>query len=227
VMSSCIALYCGGYVAAWMAGCEIKFNGGLHGLVTWGVATLVTIYLLSSAIGGIVGGGFSAIGGVASSIGGGVKEAAAPIANAVGISPEMLQEQATAYMAPTNPDPATMNAPDAQKEVASNLATFAMGGADAPAAKERVMDIMAAQMKISRADATQKFNAAQTKARQAVDATKQKAKDAADASASAASKTAFAAFIDLLLGALAAAWGGNMAINRRRVHVAQDNRTAL
>src|SRR5712671_7283761 len=40
VVSSCIALGLGGYVAAWLAGIEIRVNGVLHGLITWGVATL-------------------------------------------------------------------------------------------------------------------------------------------------------------------------------------------
>src|ERR1700684_3654722 len=40
-ISSCIALALGGYVAAWLAGNEIRFDGALHGLVTWGIATLL------------------------------------------------------------------------------------------------------------------------------------------------------------------------------------------
>jgi hypothetical protein len=43
----------------------------------------------------------------------------------------------------------------------------------------------------------------------------QTAKDAADASAGAASKSSFAAFGDLLLGAIAAAIGGSLAVQRR------------
>ncbi len=31
--------------------------GVLHGLITWGIASLLTVYLLSSAVGGIIGGG--------------------------------------------------------------------------------------------------------------------------------------------------------------------------
>ena len=55
VISSVVALGAGGYVAAWLAGIELRFDGVLHGLVTWGIATLVTLYLLTSAIGGIIG----------------------------------------------------------------------------------------------------------------------------------------------------------------------------
>jgi hypothetical protein len=215
VISSCIALGLGGYVAAWLAGIEIRFDGVLHGLITWGIATLLTIYLLTSAVGGIIGGGFSALGGIASAAGSGVKEAAKPIAEAAGVSPELLQQQAQAYLQPTNPDPARMSPQDAQKEIASNLATYVRGGAEAPAARERIINIMAAQMQISHDEAVKRFDGAEVKFKQARDQTVQTAKDAADASAAAASKTSFAAFGNLLLGALFAAIGGSLAVQRR------------
>ncbi len=215
VVSSCIALFCGGYVAAWLAGIEIRFDGFLHGVIAWGIASLLTIYLLTSAVGGIIGGGFSALGSVTSAAGSGVKDAAQPLAQAAGVSPDMVQQQAQAYMQPTNTDPATMNAQDAQKEVARNLTTYAGGGADAPAARERVITIMAAQMHISHDDAAKRFDDAQAKLKQTKDQAVQTAKNAADASAAAASKTSFAAFGDLLLGAIAAAIGGALAVQRR------------
>jgi hypothetical protein len=215
VASSCVALGLGGYVAAWLAGVEIRFDGVLHGLITWGIATLLTFYLLTSAIGGIIGGGFSALGGIASAAGSGVKEAAKPIAQAAGVSPEMLQQQAQAYLQPTNPDPATMSPQDAQKDIASNLATYVKGGAEAPAARERIVNIMATQMQISHDEAAKRFDDAEAKLKQTRDQAVQTAKDAADASAAAASKTSFAAFGNLLLGALFAAIGGALAVQRR------------
>src|SRR5258705_2646469 len=190
VVSSCIALGLGGYVAAWLAGIEIRFDGMLHGLITWGIATLLTIYLLTSAIGGLIDGGVSALGGLASAAGSGVKEAAKPIAQAAGVSPEMLQQQAQAYLQPTNPDAAKMTPQDAQNEIASNLATYVKGGSDAPAAKERIVNIIAAQMQMSHDDALKQFDDAEAKLNQTRDKTVQTAKDAADASALAASQTA-------------------------------------
>ena len=215
ILSSCLAIGVGGFVAAWFAGVEIRFDGVLHGLVTWGIATLLTFWLLSSAIGSVIGGGFSALGSVASATGSSVSDAAKPLAQAAGVSPDMIQQQAQAYLQPTNPDPATMNPQDAQKAVATNLTTYAGGGTDAAAAKERVISIMAAQMKISHEDAAKKFDDAQAKLQQTRDKAVQTAKDAADASASAASKASFGAFIVLLLGGLAAAFGGSMAVQRR------------
>jgi hypothetical protein len=215
VISSCLALFCGGYVAAWLAGVELRFDGALHGLVTWGIATLLTIYLLTSAIGGVIGGGFSALGSVTSAAGSGVSEAAKPLAQAAGVSPDMLQQQAQAYLQPTNPDPATMSPQDAQKDVATNLATYARGGSEAPAAKDRVISVMAAQMKIRHDDAAKRFDDTQAKLQQTKDQAVQTAKNAADASAASASKASFAAFGVLLLGSIAAAIGGSIAVQRR------------
>lgn len=215
ILSNCIAIGVGGFVAGWLAGVEIRFDGALHGLVTWGIATLLTFWLLTSAIGSIIGGGFSALGSVASAAGSGVGDAAKPLAQAAGVSPDMLQQQAQAYLQPTNPDPATMNPQDAQKAIATDLATYAGGGADAAAAKERIINIMAAQMKISHDEAAKKFDEAQMKLKQSRDKAIQAAKDAADASASAASKASFGAFVVVLLGGLAAAFGGSMAVQRR------------
>jgi hypothetical protein len=215
VISSCISIGVGGFAAAWFAGVEIRFDGVLHGLVTWGIATLLTFWLLSSAIGSVIGGGFSALGSVASATGSSVSDAAKPLAQAAGVSPDMIQQQAQAYLQPANPDPATMSPQDAQKAVAADLTTYAGGGPDAAAAKERIINIMAAQMKISHDDAAKKFDDTQAKLQQTRDKAVQTAKDAADASASAASKASFGAFLVMLLGGLAAAFGGSMAVQRR------------
>ena len=220
IITSIIALAFGGYAAAWLAGIELRWDGFLHGLITWGIATLLTVWLLSSAIGGVIGGGASALGGLASAAGSGIKDAAQPVAQAAGVSPDMIQQQAQAYLKPANTDPATMSPQDAQKEVATNLVTYAKGGPDAPAAKTRIIAIMAAQQHISIDDATKQFNDAQAKLQQEKAQAVQTAKNAADATATAASHTSFAAFADLLIGAIAAAIGGSLAV-QRRLQVAQ------
>jgi hypothetical protein len=108
-----------------------------------------------------------------------------------------------------------MSPQDAQKEVAKNLVTYGRGGADAAAAKERVIAIMAAQMKISHDDAAKRFDDAQAKLQQTKDQAIQTAKNATDTAAAATSKSAFGAFLVLLLGAVAAAIGGSLAVQRR------------
>ena len=217
IVSSLIALAFGGYVAAWLAGIESRWDGMLHGLIAWGIATLLTLYLLTSAVGGILGGGFSALGSVVSAAGSGLTSAAKPLAQAAGVTPDMVQQQAQAYLQPPNPDPATMSPQDAQKAVATNLVTFAKGGPDAAAARERIVNIMAAQQKISHDQAAKQFDDAQAKLQQEKQQAIAAAKTAADASAAAASKAAFGGFIIFLIGAVAAALGGSFAVQRRAV----------
>ena len=215
IISSIIALTFGGYAAAWLAGIELRWDGFLHGLITWGIATLLTVWLLTSAIGGIIGGGASALGGLASAAGSGIKDAAQPVAQAAGVTPDMIQQQAQAYLKPANPDPATMSPQEAQKDIATNLVTYAKGGPDAAAAKTRIIAVMAAQQHISTDQASQQFDQAQAKLQQEKAQAIQTAKNAADATATAAAHTSFAAFADLLIGAIAAAVGGSMAVQRR------------
>ena len=52
VISSLISLFIGGYIAARLAG---RFNGWLHGLITWGTLTLLTLMLLTTAAGQLIG----------------------------------------------------------------------------------------------------------------------------------------------------------------------------
>lgn len=218
IVSSCIALLIGGYVSAWLAGVELRFDGLLHGLITWGIAMMLVLYLLGSAIGGIVGGGFSILGGVTKVASAGVGGAVAPVAQSMGVSTDAIQQQAQGYLQPTNVDPATMTPEQAQKDVATNLVTYAGGGTRAPAAKTRVVADMAAQMHVSQADAEQKFDADQAKLQQTRDQAKQDARIAANKSASAAATGSFAAFVMLVLGACFAAIGGLLAVQRRVVH---------
>lgn len=226
LVSSVIALFVGGFVAARLAGVALRLDGLLHGLVAWGIATLLTIYLLTSAVGGIIGGGFSALGSLAQAAGGGISAAAKPLAQAAGISPDMVKDQAQAYLQPANPDPASMSPQDAQKEVVKDLATYAKGGPDAAGAKEQVISIIAAQTKVSHDEAAKRFDETQAKLAQAKAQAVQAAKNAADASAAAASKTAFAVFVALLLGGIAGAIGGLLGV-RRRAPVATTGRRVV
>ena len=60
-LSYLIALFAGGYVAARLAPSRLGFDGALHGAVTWAFTLLVTFYLLTTAVGSVIGGAFSAV----------------------------------------------------------------------------------------------------------------------------------------------------------------------
>ncbi|HJS87715.1 MAG TPA: hypothetical protein VJ779_19855 [Acetobacteraceae bacterium] len=143
-VSNLIALAIGGYVAARLAGVTVRFDGVLHGLVTWSIATLFAFWLLTTALGGLLGGAFSAVGTTLAAAGSGLKAAAPQVARVAGVTPESLENQVQAYLQPTDPDPASMSPQDAQKAIAATLPTYLAGGPGAAAARERIIAIMAA-----------------------------------------------------------------------------------
>lgn len=62
VLSSLVSLFAGGWVAGRMAGVPRAIGGALHGLVTWSLATVLTLVFLGSGIGVLVGGLLGAVG---------------------------------------------------------------------------------------------------------------------------------------------------------------------
>ena len=75
-ISSIISMFLGGWVSGKLANGNLK-DGMLHGLVVWGLATIVTIYLLTTAVGRVVS-GVGALVGTSLAVGGSAVAAAAP-----------------------------------------------------------------------------------------------------------------------------------------------------
>lgn len=195
-----VSLLVGCWAAARLANVGARKDGALHGLVIWGLSVLVTVWLLSSALGGAM----SMLGGVVSSVGGGLRAVAPQITQVNGDA--VAQQAQSLLQSPQggNGDVSNMSAGDAQKEVARLLPQLATGGDQAQQARGRIADIMAAQLKISHDDAVKRLDDAEAKV-------KQTATNAANVGADAASRGALLAFGGLLIGAVAAAIGGALA----------------
>lgn len=82
-LSTLIALFAGGWAAGRLAGFPRKLDGTLHGVLTWGLATLLTVYLLTSAVGGLIGGTMRTLGSVAGAVGQGVAAVAPQAGEAI------------------------------------------------------------------------------------------------------------------------------------------------
>jgi hypothetical protein len=215
-ISYLLALVAGGYVAARLAPSRLSFDGALHGVVTWAFALLVSVYLLTTAVGGMIGGAFSAVSGTLSAAGQSVKEAAPQAAQAAGVTPDTIQQKAKELMSAqsTGADPKSLNREQAQQEIAANLPKLATGGDQAKQAHDRIVAIMAAQLNITPDEANQRLDKMQSQVAQTTDQAKDKAKQLADKTASGMSKASLIAFVSLLLGAIAAAIGGSLGVRR-------------
>jgi hypothetical protein len=215
-ISYMLALFAGGYVAARLAPSRLSFDGALHGVLTWAFALLVTFYLLTTAVGGVIGGAFSAVSGTLSAAGQTVKDVVPQAAQAAGVTPDMIRQKAKDLLSAqsTSTDPKSLNSEQAQQEIAASLPKLAMGGDAAKQAHDRIVAIMAAQLNITPDEANQRLDKLQGQVAQTTDQAKDKAKQVADKTASGLSKASLIAFVSLLLGAVAAAFGGSLGVRR-------------
>ncbi len=85
VVSSLLSLLAGGWVAGRLASSPRPFDGIIHGVLTWALVTLVTIYFLTTTIGSLIGGAGRLVGGIVRTAG----SAAGTVASAAG--PELGQ----------------------------------------------------------------------------------------------------------------------------------------
>ena len=215
LITTVIALGAGGYAAARVAGVHDRFDALVHGLVVWGVTLILTLYLLTSVVGGIIGGAFRTVGAVAGAAGSTVGAAAPAAASVAGIDKQDVRSEAAAYLSDAPNDPAQMTPEQAQTAIAKELPAMARGGADGQQAEARVVDIVAAQRKISREQAQAQVTRAKQQFVQAKDKTVETAKVATDKAAGAAAGTSFMLVLALLIGAGAAGFGATAATRRR------------
>ena len=215
LITTIVALGVGGYAAARVAGAHDRFDGLVHGLVVWGVTLILTLYLLTSAVGGIIGGAFRTVGSVASAAGTGISSAAPKVANVADIDVTDVRAEASQYLSEAPSDPALMTPEQAQKEIAKELPALARGGDEGAQAEGRIVDIVAAQRKIGRPEAQAQVSRAKAQFVQTKNQAIATAKSTADKAAGAAAGTSFMVVIALLIGA-AAAGAGAIAATRRR-----------
>jgi hypothetical protein len=221
VLTYLLALVAGGFVAARLASSTVPLDGMLQGLVTWAVALMFTVYLLTSAVGGIMGGAFGAfnvLGGTLSGSGEALRNAAPQVAQAVGVPADPLRGRAGRLLnaTPGAADPAQLSPRQAEDEVVALLPQLALGGEQASAARDRVTTIVSARLGIPKQEADARLGQTQAE----IDQAKARAADAAaratESTASGLSWASLLAFLALALGAAAAAFGGNLATRPRR-----------
>jgi ElaB/YqjD/DUF883 family membrane-anchored ribosome-binding protein len=235
VVSTLLSLYFGGWVAGRLAGIPDVIDGMLHGVLTCGLATLLTVYLVSSAVGAVARGTASAVGGVASAASRGAMAAGQEAANmnapqvvtdrikeelkANGIDVDAMQRNAEQVLSP-DPKPG-LSQEDIRRQTEQIRAivkrTYDRGELN-QADKDELSTILAARTGKSRDEVTEtvnKFEADFRQARQKIEEAKrvaeQKIREVGDKAATVVARGSGWSFLALLLGIVAAAFGGRMA----------------
>ena len=102
-ISSVVALFIGGWVAGHLCGSPEKTDAVLHGLLTWGVGTIVTVYLITAMVSSVLRGGAAVIGKAASlTAAAAASDPAGDTQATMDLSPESLQAQVATLLAPAS-----------------------------------------------------------------------------------------------------------------------------
>jgi hypothetical protein len=209
VISSIISLFAGGWIAGRLAGVLNRRDGALHGFVTWASASLVLVYLLSTAVGGLLGGAASVLGQSASLAGRGAQAATPAVSSVIAQATGVTSEQVQAEAGDLARDP--------------NFQGFVTGvvknGQVTPQDRQSLANLLVNRRNMSTQEANATIDRWQAQIEQGVQKAKQTAAQAAQATATGVSEGAFGSFFALLLGlvaAIAGSWIGTQEIVRGR-----------
>jgi hypothetical protein len=206
-LTTLIALFAGGWVAGRLAGIPRGFDGALHGLLTWGLVTLLTFYLLTTAVGslisgaaGLVGQGLSLAGQAATAVGPEAADAAQTALQQQGIDLQTLRGDAAEVLEQAD-----------NEELTQFVSSLASGDTVTPQERENAITALEEGTDQSRAEAEQTVDGLIQRAqdaRQALAQTEATAREVGEDVASGVSTGALWGFLATLLGAIVAALGG-------------------
>jgi hypothetical protein len=199
--SGIIASFVGGLTAGRLSGRPKETTTAWHGLVAWGLTTLIVVFLVSSTVGAVIGGAFNAVGGALGGIGRTAIESAAPALAGVDNPMSGIERQ---IRTATGSDPQELQ----DAAVASMQALLTGDASQQAEAREQAAQVLAKAQDVSIEDARQQVAQYEARYKEAAAQAEQKAKEAAEVAAKATARGAAVIFFALLFGALAAWIGG-------------------
>lgn len=184
LLTSVVSLFCGGWLAGRLTGSPTKLDRGLHGVVTWGVAMLFGLWIVTAGVTRALAGTAA----FASDIAGAVAPAALQQMEQVQLPAEIEQDLQTIQA-----DPELRNA-----------VIRTLGGETTPGQRAALIDMLAAQTNMSREEAESNV----VRWEQQATLLQYRVAGAADRAATALSGVAFLGVVSMFLGLGAAALGG-------------------
>jgi hypothetical protein len=210
-LSVVVAALAGGYTAGRLSGKPSGSTAAWHGLTTWALTTLVIFYLLTSTIGGLVGGAYrtvaSAMGGVAGATGA-TAQVAAQLAgpNVTRLADPFAGIEQSLRNGVGGTDPAALR----DAAVAAMRMAVTSNPAEAQANRDRAAEAIARAQNISTQQAAAQVAQYEQQYRRTVDQVRTHATAAADVAAKTVTRGALLACLCLMLGAIAGWFGGRM-----------------
>jgi hypothetical protein len=204
-LSGVLASLAGGYAAGRLSGRPKEATAAWHGLTAWAFTTLVVFWLLSSAVGGVLGGVYNTVGGALGGLGRTASTAASTAAPALAQAADPFAAiERSVREASGGDDPAALR----DAAVAAVRGMLTGDPAQAQEARERAAQAVARARNVPIEQAREQVAGYERQYRQAVEQARRQAAEAADAAASVVSRGALFGFVALALGAVAAWFGG-------------------
>jgi ElaB/YqjD/DUF883 family membrane-anchored ribosome-binding protein len=200
-----LSLFAGGWVAGRLAGMPVRTDGLLHGLVTWSVAMLLLLYVVTTSVGALLSGTLGMVGSALQAAGQGVQAAAGAAAQS-DIGEEAMntiEQQARQLLGQAQQ---ATGAQDTSGLLDQVIAVAQGGLSDQE--QQQIVDQIVEQTGVTREEAEARLQQLQTQYEEARAAAEEQAREVAQATSEAVSQGAFWAFVALLCGAIAAAVGG-------------------
>jgi hypothetical protein len=204
VVSGIVAAFAGGYLASRVSGRPSKTTGSYHGLTSWAVTTLVVLYLLTTSVGILVGGAFSGLSSIIGGVGTAATVTTAAAPAVVTAADPVADIERQIRSATGGNDPAALR----DAAVAAMRAVVTGDEATAEEARNRAADAIARAQNIPADEARAQVQRYEESYRASVERAKQQATEAADTAATVISSGALLGFLSLVLGAVAAWFGG-------------------
>lgn len=249
LLTGILALLAGGFVAGRLSGLRRRWEGPVHGIVTWALTGVITVALMTSALGWLVGGAMRVIGATLNVAGQGVVALGGAVAGAAptpDVTWQQVQSEAQQLLGQTDTQAlqpgelreqvqggvedvqqAIPQGPDAALDAAlANLREAARYGAR-EVDREAVVNVLMARTDMSREEARRTvdqwantFQQAWAQRGQVVEQAQQAGAQAAETAAHAVAVAAWWTFFYFLLTAAAAALGGFLGAPRLRTPAA-------
>lgn len=207
IVTNLLALFLGGWVAGRLTGSPRRSDSIIHGLLTWSVLTIATIYLLSSALGSLVGGVSSLLGSTVST----VTQSAAAVAPEAGdalsnVIPNVdIQSQINQFLT----DAGVQNPEETGQELVQ-LATQRIQNGESltsPAAQEEFTTFLAQNSELTEAEIEQQVQEFTQQADQTLQDVQSTVTETAETVSDTAGDAALWGLLGLVLGAIVASLG--------------------
>lgn len=223
--SNLIALFLGGYVAGRMSGIrDDDWDGAIHGLVTWAVVALITLWMLTTSVGSIISAMTNAASQAISSAGQVVADVSPEVAEALELQDmtwQGVENELSMLFAPASTldqtDPDAVNGSESTQNSNMTLAQIQLNRAVRDmlnmetiddTSRNEVVTMLAAQANITEDEARQRLDQwEQTYVQVRTDA-EETAREVSQSLADAVTLFSGAVFAAMVIGAFAAAMGG-------------------